>query len=110
MINEKELTMEIWSDLLYEELEDLGDYLTIKEMDSYTVCHDEWDFKKLVSEGKLPAVKFNGVVMVKKKDFVEYHAKTVPYIPKEEVLAYYGLEDEVSNNIFDVFKEGDLIC
>jgi hypothetical protein len=76
--DEKQVTM----DIIIEDLEYLGDFLTIEEMAQNIKCYNEQDIKKLISDNKLPAAKKNGKHKVRLEDYAEWYASVMDLIPK----------------------------
>jgi hypothetical protein len=78
LYTEKQATI----DIIIDYLEDLGDYLTIKEMAQNIKCYNEQDIEKLISGNELPAVKKNGKNKVRLEDYAEWYASVMDSIPK----------------------------
>ncbi|TDP26813.1 helix-turn-helix domain-containing protein [Halanaerobium congolense] len=75
---EKQVTM----DIIIEDLEDLGDYLTVKQMAQNIKIYDEVDILALIEEGELPAIKIKGELKVRLEKFAEHYAEIIDFIPK----------------------------
>jgi|GEM_PF-2976048 len=76
--DDKQVTMNI----IIEDLEDLGDYLSVKQMAQNIKCYNEQDIEELISDNELPAVKKNGKNKVRLEDYAEWYASVMDSIPK----------------------------
>ena len=73
---------EIMKDVIIDDLEDLGDYLDVKEMAQNIKIYDEDDILALIKEGELPAIKIKGELKVRLEKFAEHYAEIIDFIPK----------------------------
>jgi hypothetical protein len=73
---------EVMKDIIIEDLEDLGDYLTVKQMAQNIKDYDKDDILALIEEGELPAIKIKGKLKVRLEKFAEHYAKIIDSIPK----------------------------
>lgn len=76
--DEKEVTKNI----IIEDLEDLGDYLDVKQMAQNIKIYDEEDILGLINEGELPAIKIKGELKVRLEKYAEHYAVIIDSIPK----------------------------
>lgn len=76
--DDKKVTMNI----IIEDLEDLGDYLTVTEMSQNIKIYDEDDILALIEEDELPAIKIKGKLKVRLEKFAEHYAAIIDSIPK----------------------------
>lgn len=73
---------EVMKDIIIDDLEDLGDYLDIKQMAQNIKCYNEQQIKDLIDNQKLPSVIKNGVIKVKLEDYAKWYADIIDEIPK----------------------------
>ena len=72
---EMKIAKEVFEENLYQDLEFLGDYLTIEDMVRNTKYKDKYDFKELIENEILPGVDIEGKIKVKKEDFIDWYAE-----------------------------------
>jgi len=85
---------EVMKDIIIDDLEDLGDYLDVKQMAQNIKIYEVEDILELINNGKLPAVTLKGKIMTRLEDFAEHYAGIIDEIPKngDEPDFYNGLE------------------
>lgn len=93
-IDEKQVTM----DIVIDNLEDLGDYLTVQQMAKNIKIYNEVDILNLIKDGSLSARKISGKLKVKLEDFVEHYAEVFDEISDNGVDKdwYFYNEDELT--------------
>lgn len=80
-IDEKQVIM----DIILEDLEYLGDYLSVQQMAQNIKIYNEEDILNLIKEGTLPVRKISGKRKVKLENFVEHYAEVFDEIPENGV-------------------------
>jgi len=73
---------EIMKDIIIDDLEDLGDYLDVKEMAQNIKYYNVDDIKELISNNTLPAKRKNGKDKVKLEDYADWYASVIYTLPK----------------------------
>ena len=73
---------EVMKDIIIDDLEDLGDYLDVKQMAQNIKGYCEQDIRDLIEKGILPVVFKNGVQKVKLEDYAGWYADVIDEIPK----------------------------
>ena len=73
---------EVMKDIIIDDLEDLGDYLDVKQMAQNIKGYCEQDIRDLIEKGILPAMFKNGVQKVKLEDYAGWYADVIDEIPK----------------------------